>query len=85
MTLSLYPRHLREQFGDEMALVFEEQLEDARGAVDAARVCLSAIKELWTVALPNRIAPVLVPTAAFVAALVYFVGMLGLIHVARGK
>jgi hypothetical protein len=85
-TLALYPRGVREEFGEEMALVFAEQVADAErhdGIRGAARVWALAIKEVVTVALPNRLAPIAVPVIAAVASLIWFIGVLGLIPMAH--
>ena len=87
-TLTLYPRELRERFGDEMELVFEELMEDAwrmGGALGVARAWRYALAELVTVALPSRLAPAAVPAIAVLTALVYFVGMIGLIPLAHAR
>lgn len=86
LTLAIYPPELREQFGDEMEFVFAEQISAAwrdGGARAAAQVWATAVKEVATVAVPNRLAPVAVPAIAILASLLWFVGVLGLIHVAR--
>ena len=85
-TLALYPRELRERFGEEMELVLEEMLADAwreRALVGVLRVWASTLLELATVALPSRLAPVAVPALALVTALMWFIGMIGLIPIAR--
>ena len=87
-TLALYPRELRERFGDEMELVFEDLLADARregGVAGVIRVWRFTLAELLTVAVPNRLAPVAVPAIAVVTALVWFIGMIGLIPLAHGR
>jgi len=87
-TLALYPRELRERFADEMELVFEEMMADAwreGGLLAALRVWRSTLAELLTVAVPNRLAPVAVPALAIVTALVWFIGMIGLIPLAHGR
>lgn len=84
--LRWYPRELRECFGEEMTLVFEEQLAEAQregGVIGVARVVASVIREAVSVGLPNRLAPVAVPAIAVVTTLIWFVGVLGLIHVAH--
>jgi len=88
LTLALYPRELRERFGDEMELVFEELVADAwrdGGVIAALRVWAFTLKELMTVAVPNRLAPIAVPAIAVVTALVWFIGMIGLIQLAHGR
>ena len=87
-TVGLYPPELRERFGDEMELVLEEMLRDAwrdSGFLGAMRVWRSALVELLTVALPSRLAPVAVPALAMATALVWFIGMIGLIPLAHGR
>lgn len=87
-TLALYPRELRERFGGEMELVFEEQLAEAcrdGGVLNAMRVWQSVLAELVTVALPNRLAPVAVPAIAVVMTLIWFIGLIGLIPLARAR
>ena len=87
-TLALYPRELRQRFGDEMELVHEEMLADAYragGALGAVRVWTSALWELVTVAIPSRLETVAVPALAVVTALVWFIGMIGLIPLARAR
>ena len=86
LTLALYPRELRERFGDEMELVFDELLADARrdgGVLGVLHVWRFAISELITVAVPSRLGPVAVPLLAFVVALVWFIGVIGLMPLAR--
>ena len=88
LALAFYPRRLREQFGDEMQFVFEEQVRDARraaGFAGAVRVWICTTKEAWTVGLPQRLAPVVVPALAIATAAVWFIGVLGLIPLARAK
>ena len=84
-TLLLYPRSLRDEFADEMTLVFEEQLTDANGAIDTVRIWLSVVNDLFAVALPARFAPVAVPALAIATALVWFIGVLGLIPLAHSR
>ena len=57
----LYPRDLRERFGSEMELVFEQHIADAKTVFDAVRVWHSAVRDVVTVALPNVPAPIAVP------------------------
>jgi hypothetical protein len=78
---------LRARFGEEMELVFEEQMGSAwrDGGVPAAvQVWKSALTELATIALPSRLAPVAVPAIAIATAIVWFVGV-GLIPLARAR
>lgn len=85
-TFALYPRELRERFGGEMELVLEEMLDDAsreRGTVGALRVWASAVMELATVAIPSRLSPIAVPALAVVTALMWFIGMIGLLPIVR--
>jgi hypothetical protein len=70
--LYLYPRELREDFGDEMTLAFADDLEQAWGDARWAgvlQIWWYALSELVTVALPaqqsNRY--IMVPAVSFVA------------------
>ena len=85
LTLALYPRALREEFGEEMTLVFEEQISDARhdGWFAVACVWKATVGELLSVAVPSRLAPIAAPAIAWITALVLFIGMIGLIPLAR--
>ena len=87
MTLAFYPRDLRSEFGEEMEFVFAEQLVDARrnGIAAVVRVWMATLKELGTVGVPNRLAPVAVPAIAVATTLLWFIGMIGLIPLARGR
>ncbi len=87
-TLALYPREFRERFGDEMELVVEEMMTDAwreHGLLGALRIWISSIWELVTVVIPTRLEPVAVPALAVATALVWFIGMIGLIPLARAR
>ncbi len=87
-TLALYPREFRERFGDEMELLLEEMMADAwreHGLLGALRIWISSIWELVTVAIPTRLEPVAVPALAVATALVWFIGMIGLIPMARTR
>ena len=87
LVLAFYPRDLRSEFGQEMEFVFQEQLVDARrsGMAAVARVWISLATELGTVGLPNRLAPVAVPAIAVATTLLWFIGMIGLIPLARAR
>ena len=50
--LSLYPEELRREFGEEMALVFADELRDADLA-GRIRVWRRALREFFSIALPN--------------------------------
>lgn len=79
--LVLYPRELRARFGDEMVLLFGEQITEAwrtarfRGLV---RIWLHAIWELATIAVPQRVfAPVVFAGAvSLIAAAAVFLVLL---------
>jgi len=56
--LVLYPRELRARFGDEMVLVFGEQISEAWRAAritGLARIWLRALWEVATIAVPQRV------------------------------
>ncbi len=82
-SLAVYPRELREEFAGEMALVFEEQMADAVGALEVLQIWMGVVSDMILVALPARFAPMAVPAVAIVTALVWFIGVLGLIPLAR--
>jgi hypothetical protein len=68
--LFAYPRELRIEFGEEMALAFEEDIAAGwrkRHVTGIAAVWLCALRELFTVALPGRFSEprVLVPALSF--------------------
>jgi|SRR5437588_2232850 len=70
--LILYPRELRLRFAEEMAEVFDQQLQgawDESGFIGLVRVWLGAIGELICVALPNQLAQpiVIVPTLSLIS------------------
>jgi len=79
--LVLYPRELRERFGDEMVLVFGEQITEAWRAARVTglvRIWLRAIWELATIAVPQRVfAPaVFAGAVSLIAASAVFLALL---------
>src|SRR5687767_9041918 len=79
--LVLYPPELRARFGDEMVLVFGEQITEAWHAARLSglvRIWLRAIWELATIAVPQRVfAPVVLAGAvSLIAASVVFLALL---------
>ena len=57
--LCIYPVHLRHNFGDEMAGVFTDDLEDAyrtHRLAPIARVWWNALSEVLGIAIPGRLA-----------------------------
>lgn len=85
LSLGFYPRSLRSEFADEMTLVFEEQLAEAAGVLGVLRLWASVISDIFRVALPARMAPIVVPALAIAMALVWYVGVLGLIPLTRAR
>jgi hypothetical protein len=87
MTLAFYPCELRSEFAGEMELVFQDQLADARrrGMAAVTRVWISTVNEVLTVALPDRLTPIAVPAIAVATTLLWFIGMIGLIPLARAR
>ena len=79
----MYPEDLREQFGEEMAAVFEEQVADAydeRGVRGVAAVWAHAVGEFLTVGLTKQIADRIVPILAVgtaLALMLWFGGYIG--------
>jgi hypothetical protein len=69
--LLLYPADFRHEFGCEMAMIFEEQLEDAfrRGFSEVTLVWWCAVRETLTLALPMRASDpaVIAPAVSWVA------------------
>jgi len=79
--LILYPLDLRREFGTEMIDVFEQQIEGAweeSGVKGLARVCLCAIGELLSVALPAQLCqPIfIVPTLSLLSNSILFLMLL---------
>ena len=79
--LILYPLDLRREFDAEMRDVFEQQLHGAweeSGVKGVARVCLCAIGELVSVALPAQLCqPIfIVPTLSLLSNSVLFLMLL---------
>jgi hypothetical protein len=72
--VDFYPEDLRRDFGEEMVLVFEEELRDA-GLAGAVRVWRRALVEFVRLALPNCVAnPVLRVPAIMLAFCAFSMG-----------
>jgi len=84
VSLALYPAELRREFGEEMTDVFTQQLSDAWHGDHlwgALWVWQEALQELVCVALPSRVAPLLVVTAATFSATAVMLGLMyALLH-----
>jgi hypothetical protein len=82
-SLVCYPKHLREDFGNEMMQVFDEQVSDAysrSGLAGILRVWFSATREIVTVALPGRFAErafLIVGVTASLAFMLWFASYIG--------
>ena len=79
-SLILYPEDLREEFGDEMVEVFEEQASDAyaeRGFSGLVRVWFCAGREFVSIALTGQLAERMVPILAVGAAFALMVWLAG--------
>ena len=79
-SLVLYPEDLREEFGEEMVEVFEEQATDAyieRGFMGLVRVWLCAAREFVSIALTGQLAERMVPIVAAATALALMVWLAG--------
>jgi len=79
-SLALYPKDLRDDFGDEMIEVFEEQITDAyqeHGVRGLLRVWLCATREFFSIALTGQIAERMVPVLAVVTAFVLMLWLAG--------
>jgi len=77
LVMPLYPAALRNQFGPEMADVFEQQIRDAsarRGFVGVARVWLHVALDVVQSSLPDEIEwrGLLVPVFSVVASFLLF-------------
>lgn len=84
-SLALYPRSLRSEFAEEMTLVFEEQLADVTSSFDVLKIWATVVTDIFRVALPARFTPIAVPALAWLAALVWFIGVIGLMPLARSR
>ncbi len=82
-SLGCYPKDLRDDFGNEMMEVFDEQVSDAYssgGYVGILRVWVSAVREIVTVALPGRFAEraiAIVAVTLTLAFLLWFASYIG--------
>jgi hypothetical protein len=68
--LFAYPGPLRRRFGQEMVLVFEDEVRAAweeRGFEGACRIWCCAATELFRVALPMRLETLMIPVIALLA------------------
>lgn len=70
-SLALYPEDLREEFGDEMVEVFEEQVADAyeeKGVRGVVGVWICAAREFLKIAMASQIAERAAPVIGAVSA-----------------
>jgi hypothetical protein len=82
--VAFYPEDLRRDFGEEMVLVFAEELRDA-GLAGAVRVWRRALVEFVRLALPNCVAnPALRVPAIMLAFCAFSVGIDLLLLYAKG-
>jgi hypothetical protein len=84
--VGIYPADFRHAYGEEMKLIFRDQLQaacDSRDRIELLRVWLCVLKELFTVGLPMRMSdPVVMATglAASTTPIVFLSLLWALLH-----